>query len=123
MNDRVLGVFDDEEAAHEAVDALAAAGVERKRLTVERVLGPDHRGLGDSDKVHSLLHAPRIEEDEPVADDAGTVILVVDMADRPDGMLADSPFDVYDNEAMEAHLETLGATETRTVEATPGLDL
>lgn len=121
MNDRVFGIFTDQATANRAADELAAIGVARERIRVERVLEPDHRGLNETQRVHSIIHAPRIEDDDPVADDAGTVVLVVEMIEP--GEDESSGDDVFDNEAMMSRLGALGATETSVVEATPGLDL
>jgi hypothetical protein len=123
MNDRVFGIFTDEETARDAVDKLAASGVARSRLQVERVLASDHRGLGERGTVHSLIHAPRIEGDDNVAADAGTIILIVEMTERLEAPSPEGGFDVHDNPAIENWLVNLGATDTRVVKATPGLNL
>lgn len=128
MNDRVVGVFEDRASADNAMSRLVASGVEQARMTVKRVLQPGHRGLSDSDKVHDLIHAPEIHEGDTTSQDAGTVILVVDMAERPEGSDAeqeadDDGLDSHDNAAVMRALDRLGATDTHVVEATPGLDL
>lgn len=137
MNDRVLGVFEDRATAAKAMSDLAAMGVEPQRMTVKRVLQPGHRGFSNSDTVHSLIHAPPIEDSDPVSEDAGTIILIVEMVERPEdddrdteptgdeetGQTAFRGLDCYDNAAIMRALEQLGGTDTRVVEATPPLDL
>lgn len=125
MNDRVVGIFDDLAEAEKAASDLSASGVEPERVTVKRVLQPGHRGFSDSETVHALIHAPVIREGDTASQDAGTVILVVEMVDRPEGgQQPDTDrLDSYDNSAVMKALEKLGATETDVVEATPGLDL
>lgn len=124
MHDRVVGVFEDLTTAEEAGSALVAEGVEADRVTVKRVLQPTHRGIADSDTVHSLIHAPPIREGDRTSEDAGTVILVVDMIDPSDEPDDESKtLDIHDNDQLMSALERLGATDTQVVEATPGLDL
>ena len=122
MNDRAVGLFEDESTAERARDDLVASGVESNRLTVKRVLKPGHRGLGSSETVHSLIHSPEIHDDDHVWDDAGTVILIVEMAEESETGGQAGVLD-NDNDAVMRKLEELGATETHIVEATPPLDL
>lgn len=128
MNDRVVGIFEDRPAADKAKSDLVSSGVEENRVTVKRVLQPGHRGLSDPDTVHALIHAPEIHEDDTLQDDAGTVILVVDMIEQPEES-DDQPqpdaggLDSYDSASLIRALDELGATDTHVVEATPGLDL
>lgn len=125
MHDRVVGVFENLTTASEAESDLVSSGLEPERVTVKRVLQPTHRGISDSEAVHSLIHAPPIREGDRTSDDAGTVIIVVDMIDEADGR--DEPeageLDPHDNDAILGALERLGASDAHVVEATPGLDL
>lgn len=128
MNDRVVGVFGDRSVADKAKSDLVAWGVEEDRMTVKRVLQPGHRGFSDSDTVHALIHAPEIREGDTTLRDAGTVILIVEVIERPEES-EDQPgrdsggLDPYDGAALIGALDQLGATDTHVVEATPGLDL
>lgn len=118
MNDRVVGIFEDLSKAHGAKDRLITSGVDPERVEVKRVLKPGHRGLTEAaNKVHDLIHAPEFPENQTWSDEAGTVILVVDVAASPEGELQEESA-----EMMES-LERLGATETYVVEPPPGLDL
>lgn len=127
MNDRVVGVFDDLAAAEGAASELSASGVGPERLAVRRVLQPGHRGFSNSETVHALIHAPVIREGDKASEDAGTVILVVEMVEPPEepegGQRPDTGFDSYDSSAVMRALENLGATDTDVAQATPGLDL
>lgn len=128
MNDRVFGVFEDRPAAEEAMSTLDASEVAADRMTVKRVLAPTHRGFANSETVHSLIHAPQITEDDRTSEEAGTVILIVEMLEEPDEDSEDNPASVtgdlrYDSEEVMRRLDELGATETQLVPATPGLDL
>ena len=128
MHDRVVGVFEDLATAEEAEANLVSSGVDAQRVTVKRVLQPTHRGFSDSEAVHSLIHAPPIREGDRTSDDAGTVILIVEMLDQADDSEEETQsdmgdFDTNDNDAVLGALERLGATDTHVVEATPGLDL
>jgi hypothetical protein len=124
MQDRVVGVFEDEAGAETSMASLVASGVDPDRLTIKRVLQPGHRGFANSETVHSLIHSPEVHEGDYVSDEAGTVILIVEMVPRPedDEREADTRLD-HDNEAVMLKLEELGASETHVVEATPPLDL
>lgn len=93
-------------------------------MTIKRVLQPGHRGFANSETVHSLIHSPEVHEGDHVTDDAGTVILIVEMVeDLEDEDHDDVHVLDHDNEAVMRELEELGATETHVVEATPPLDL
>lgn len=124
MQDRVVGIFEDQAGAESALSKLQASGIDSGRMTVKRVLQPGHRGFANSETVHSLIHSPEVHEGDHVSDDAGTIILIVEMVEQPDdedqerGAGPD-----HDNEAVMAALEEFGATETHVVEATPPLDL
>lgn len=124
MQDRVVGVFEDQETAEDALSELVDSGIPKERMTVKRVLQPTHRGFANSDTVHSLIHAPEIREDDHTFEDAGTPILIVEMAeglaDEEDSETGDL---AHDEEAVMRRMEELGATETQLIEATPGLDL
>ena len=127
-NDRVVGVFEDRAAADKAKSDLVAWGVEETRMTVKRVLQLGHRGFSDSDTVHALIHAPELRESDTTLKDAGTVILIVEVIERPEDS-EDQPdpdsggLDPYDGAALIGALDQLGAADTHIVEATPGLDL
>ena len=124
MQDRVVGVFEDRETAEDALLELRDSGIPDERLTVKRVLQPTHRGFANSDTVHSLIHAPEIREDDHTSEDAGTIILIVEMAEEPDEEQEPVKGDLaHDHQAVTQRLEDLGATETELVPATPGLDL
>ena len=117
-------MFEDESAAEAARESLVGSGIEPDRLTVKRVLQPGHRGFTNSETVHSLIHAPEVHEGDHVSDDAGTVIVIVEMVEETEDEdhEKENPLD-HDNEAVLAELEQLGASETHIVEATPPLDL
>jgi hypothetical protein len=124
MQDRAVGLFEDEGAAETAREALVASGVDPDRMTIKRVLQPGHRGFANSETVHSLIHSPEVHEGDHVSDDAGTVILIVEMVSQSgDEDQSDAHVFDHDNEAVMEELEELGATETHVVEATPPLDL
>lgn len=123
MQDRVVGIFEDQASAESAHSKLHASGVELERMTIKRVLQPAHRGFANSETVHSLIHSPEIHEGDHVSDDAGTVILIVEMVEEPEDEDQERSALDHDNEAVMQKLEELGATETDVVEATPPLDL
>lgn len=125
MQDRVVGVFEDRAAAEEAMRDLHTSGVEDGRMKVKRVLLFPHRGFANSKTVHSLIHAPEIADDDTTSEDAGTVILIVEMVGHSEDSEDGSPSNDldHDSEAVMRRLDDLGATETQLVEATPGLDL
>ena len=110
--------------AEDALSELVDSGIPDERVTVKRVLQPTHRGFANSETVHSLIHAPEIREDDHTSEEAGTVILVVEMAEEPSGEQEPETGDLdHDHRAVMQRMEELGATETQLVEATPGLDL
>lgn len=117
MNDRVVGIFEDRAEADQAQADLVAGGIDPSRTTVRHVLAMGHRGVSEVDRVHDLIHAPEIREENTVSDDAGTLVLVVDVPASQDGATDDERQEILDA------LERLGATETYVVKATPGLDL
>ena len=124
MRDRVVGVFEDQETAEDALSELVDSGIPDERVTVKRVLQPTHRGFANSETVHSLIHAPEIREDDHTSEEAGTVILVVEMAEEAAEEQEPGPGNLaHDDGAVMRRLEELGATETQLVPATPGLDL
>lgn len=117
MNDRIVGIFEDRARADQAQAELVARGIDSSRSTVRHVLAMSHRGVSGVDRVHDLIHAPEIREEDTVSDDAGTLVLVVDVPAALDGATNDEREEILDS------LERMGATETYVVEATPGLDL
>lgn len=126
MNDRIVGIFEDRPTAEGAARYLADSGVDSSRMTVKRVLPTGHRGLGNSDKVHSLLYAPEIYEEETMMDDTGTVILIVDVpvgADSASVTNATGELDAGNVQGLMSALERLGSTDIQLIPPTPGLDL
>jgi hypothetical protein len=116
MNDRLFGTFEDKRTAQRAIESLVDGGIGRDRVELKRVIEQERRGLTDTDRVHSLIHAPTIDDSNPVADDSGTLIVIVEVAEGDEA-------EGYGVDGMAAEMKRLGATETQLVRATPGLDL
>ena len=110
MLDSVIGVFDDREDAHRALEGLREEGWPAGDIAMKRVQRMPLRGLVDSDKAHSLMYAPEVPDSAPLAEDKGVSIVIVKVEhDRVD-------------EAVDA-LARGGAGETQVVEATPPIEL
>lgn len=110
MLDSVIGVFEDRESARGALEALQGGGWPVDRISMKRVREMPYRGLADSEKAHSLMHAPEVPDSAPLADDEGIPLVIV-RADREEV------------DAARAALSDAGASETRVVEATPPIEL
>lgn len=111
MKDTVVGVFEDREAASTALDGLMKDGWDSDQVSMRRVLVADYRGFGDDEAVYELMHAPEVPWDSTVREDAGVVIVVVDVGEDENPQLA------------EVRFKNSGASDVRTVEGTPPLDL
>ena len=111
MKDTIVGIFEDREAGSKALEGLMRDGWDAGQVSVRRVLSADYRGLGDGGAAHDLMHAPPMPWDSTVKDDAGVVIVVVDVREDDNPQLA------------EARLRKSEASDIHMVDGTPALDL
>lgn len=111
MKDTVVGVFESRDAASDAIDGLMKDGWDSEQVAMRRVIAADYRGFGDDEAVYDLMHAPEMPWDTTMDEDAGVVIVVVDVGDEDNPQLA------------EARFKNSGASDVRVVEGTPPLDL
>ena len=111
MKDTVVGVFEDRDTGSRALEGLLRDGWQTDQVSVRRVLLANYRGFGDDGAAYRLMHAPPMPWDSTVSDDAGVVIVVVDVGDDDNPQLA------------EARLRKSEASDIRMIEGTPPLDL
>lgn len=110
MLDSVIGLFEDRESARAALDQLEGDGWRVDRISMKRVRKMSYRGFADSEKAHSLMHAPEVPDSAPLAEDEGIPLVIVKV--ERDHV-----------ETARDDLGRAGAVETQVVEATPPIEL